>query len=410
VKWNEYFKFKQIDCQNVDNSTAKVNVLFIIIQMNMMGGSERLVYNLISKLDRQVFNPSVAWFYGDKPLQEFLELGIPLFHVPKNGRFDFSPMRSLGEIIKKNQIAVVNAHHFFSMIYAFFGTKLRNRSSLIYTEHSEWEVQGISQKWRIIGRSLLKRIDHVVGVGPEVTKQLENVFRLPESKVSTILNGVDLQEFQSRGQNIQEIRRSLNLKDGERVIGIVGNFRRGKNHVFLIKAFGELVKTLENVKLVLIGRGYSNDLENSEPEVREMIRELGIGDNVSFLGSRSDVSELLGIMDVFCLTSLKEGLPISLIEAMAAGLPVVGTHVEGIRDVIVPNHNGFLIELGDVHEFKNILLDLLKHPEYRERLGRAGRQLAEEKYSLERCVSEYEKLFLSTLPSLERHRLNKVPD
>ena len=410
MKWNEYFKFKQIDCQNVDNSTAKVNVLFIIIQMNMMGGSERLVYNLISKLDRQVFNPSVAWFYGDKPLQEFLELGIPLFHVPKNGRFDFSPMRSLGEIIKKNQIAVVNAHHFFSMIYAFFGTKLRNRSSLIYTEHSEWEVQGISQKWRIIGRSLLKRIDHVVGVGPQVTEQLKNVFRLPESKVSTIENGVALEEFRSCGQDLQEIRCSLNLKDGERVIGTVGNFRRVKNHIFLIKAFGELVKTLENVKLVLIGRGYSNDLENSELEVRDKIRELGIGDSVPFLGSRSDVSKLLGIMDVFCLTSFKEGLPISLIEAMAAGLPVVGTNVEGIRDVIRPDYNGLLVEPGDVEGLKNTLMDLLKHPDRRERLGRAARQTAEEKYSLDRCVAQYEKLFLSTLPSSERYRLKNVPD
>lgn len=409
MKWNKWFKFKRDNQKNPDMSSEKINVLFIIIQMNM-GGSERLVYNLVSKLDRQVFNPSVAWFFGDKPLQEFLDLRIPLFHIPKSRRFDFSPMHSLGKIIKKNNISVVNAHHFFSMVYAFFGTKIRNRSSLIYTEHSQWEVQGISQKWRLIGRYLFKGIDHTVGVNPEVTQELKSTFKLRESKTSTILNGVDLQEFQCLRQNIKQTRCSLNLKDSERVIGIVGNFRRVKNHVFLIKAFCTLVTILKNIKLIFIGRGFPDDPENSEPEVRNMVRELGIENSVLFLGYRSDVRELLGIMDVFCMTSLKEGLPISLIEAMAVGLPVIGTNVEGIRYVIVPNQNGLLVELGDVTALTNALLNLLEHPEHRERLGQAAHQTAEEKYSLDQCVAEYEKLFISTLPSSKNHPAKTVSD
>lgn len=399
LKGNERFGFQEIEHQIVDNSATKINVLFIIIQMNM-GGSERLVYNLVSKLDRKVFNPSVAWFFGDKPLQEFLDLKIPLFHIPKKSRFDFSAMGLLWQVIKQNKINVVNTHHFFSMVYAFPGCKLLSRHcSLIYTEHSAWELEGISQKWKFFGRHLLKHIDYAVGVIPLVTQGLGDVLNLPASRLSTILNGVDLDEFRSSGKNIHEIRKSLDIKDGERVIGTVGNFRQVKNHVFLIKAFSELLKVFTNVRLVIIGRGSPDDPENSEQEVKDKIQELGIMESVSLLGYRSDVREILGIMDAFCLTSFKEGLPISLIEAMAAGLPVVGTNVEGIRDVIVPHHNGFLVELGDVNQLKNILLDLLNHPEHRERLGRAGRHLAEEKYSLDRCVSEYEALFLSSLPS-----------
>lgn len=231
-----------------------------------------------------------------------------------------------------------------------------------------------------------------------------DILHLPATRLSTILNGVDLDEFQSSGKNIQEIRKSLDIKDDEHVIGIVGNFRQVKNHVFLVKAFGELVKIFNNVRLLIIGMGFPDDPENSEQEIKDKVQELGITDSVCFLGYRSDVHEILKIMDVFCLTSLKEGLPISLIEAMAAGLPVVGTNVEGIKDVIVPHHNGLLVELGDVHELTNILLHLLKHPEYRDRLGRAGRQLAEEKYSLGRCVSEYEALLLSSLPSSKTNK------
>ena len=401
---------KRNDQQNADKSTEKINLLFIIMQMNM-GGSERLVCNLISKLDRKVFNPSVAWFFGKKPLQEFLDLKIPLFYIPKKSRIDFSTMGLLWQVIKKNKIDVVNAHHFFSMVYAFPGCKLLSRQcSLIYTEHSEWELEEISQKWKFMGHHLLKHIDHAVGVSHPVTQRLGDILHLPATRLSTILNGVDLDEFLSSEKTIQEIRKSLDIKDDEHVIGMVGNFRQVKNHVFLVKAFGELVKVFNNVRLVIIGRGFPDDPENSEQEVKNQVQELGINDSVSFLGYRPDVHEILKIIDVFCLTSFKEGLPISLIEAMAAGLPVVGTNVEGIKDVIVPHHNGFLVELGDVHELKNILLHLLKHPDYRVQLGHAGRQLAEEKYSLDRCVTEYEKLFLSTLPTSERYRQNKSPD
>ena len=100
-------------------------------------------------------------------------------------------------------------------------------------------------------------------------------------------------------------------------------------------------------------------------------------------------------MDVFCLTSLREGLPIGLIEAMAAGLPVVGTNVAGIRDVITPDEDGVLVELGDVTALKDALVRLLQDEQRRKALGRSGRRKAVEKYSLQRCVREYEQLFVS---------------
>lgn len=407
----KYFAPKENQLYNVDNSKKKINVLFLTIQINMMGGSERLVYNLVSKLDRKLFNPSVASFFGETPLKEFLDLGIPLFHIPKKRRIDFSTMHLLWKIIKANQIDVVNAHHFMSMVCAFFGCKLNKRHlSLIYTEHSEWELQRISWKWKFLGNHFLKHIDHAVGVNNQVTQRLSDLLRLPDRKTSTILNGVNLEDFQNNTHNTKDTKYSLNINNTEKVIGTVGNLKQVKNHVFLIKAFSELVKILGNVKLLIIGRSFAEDLDNSEHEVKDIVQKLGVSDSVFFLGYRSDVHELLEIMDVFCLTSLKEGLPISLIEAMAAGLPVIGTNVEGIRDVIVPNQNGLLVELGDIEGLTNALLSLLEHPEYRERLGQAARKTAEQKYSLDRCVTEYEKLFLSALPTSERSRQNKLHD
>ncbi len=134
-----------------------------------MGGSESLVRNLIRNIDRHRFNPSIAWFYGDNPLQEYVKLNIPLHHVPKTKRLDFQTMRQLSEIIRKNDIDVVNAHHFLSMAYAYYGCKMKNHRGLMYTEHSEWEIDSISWKWKKIGSYMLNRLDRSIGVGENET-------------------------------------------------------------------------------------------------------------------------------------------------------------------------------------------------------------------------------------------------
>jgi glycosyltransferase involved in cell wall biosynthesis len=108
-------------------------------------------------------------------------------------------------------------------------------------------------------------------------------------------------------------------------------------------------------------------------------------------------------MDVFCLTSLREGLPIGLIEAMAAGLPVVGTKVEGIRDVITQNVDGILAELGDVAALKDALTSLIRDLQWRDKLGCAARNKAVGRYSLQRCVLEYEQLFFSIADASANH-------
>jgi glycosyltransferase involved in cell wall biosynthesis len=364
-----------------------------MLQMEM-GGTERLVYNLARKLDRNLFNPSIAWFFGDRILKEFKDLDIPLYHIPKTKRIDIRAMQMLGDVIGKNNIHIVNAHHFMPMVYSFYGSKIRNRANLIYTEHSEWEIEQIPWKWKFIGHHLLNRSDANVGVSASVSRRIQENFKTTHSKTLTILNGVG-PGSSANGDEKTALRRELGLSSDDKVIGIVANFRRVKNHIFLLKAFSELIKDCSNVKLLLIGQGFEFDPENSEQELRNFVKENSLNKNVLFLGYRSDVQKLLHIMDIFCLTSFKEGLPISLIEAMAAGLPVLGTNVEGIRDVIAPNRNGFLVQIGDIKELKNILHKLVQNEMLRKKFGQESRILARESFSLSRCIKQYQDLFSS---------------
>lgn len=366
-----------------------------MIQMQM-GGSERLVHSLVSQLDRKIFNPSIAWFFGDKVVDEFERLDVPLYHVPKLKRFDFSAMRMLGEIIRRNDIQVVNAHHFMSFVYSFYGCKVANRIKLLYTEHSCWEIETIPWRWKKTGQYLLQISDGAIGVSPSVSKGMQEIFRTTASKSFSIQNGVNLDLFQG-SEKRSALRKSLKIADNEKVIGIVANLKKVKNHLLLLQAFHELIKEIPDVKLILIGKGFEGDPDNEEPAIRDFVAKNDLAPRVLMLGARSDVPVLLSVIDLFCLTSFKEGLPISLIEAMAAGLPVVGTDVSGIRDVIVPGKNGFLVQLGDVAGIKDALKKLLLDADLRDKMGKESKKMASEKYSMKRCIHDYQNLFLSMM-------------
>ena len=372
----------------------KTNILFVIMQMRR-GGSEGLVHNLAIKLDRRFFNPSIAYLFEDGAVNEFIKDKVPFFHVPKIKRFDISTMQEIGEIIKRNNIHVVNAHHFMPMVYSFYGSKIKNNCKLIYTEHAKSEVEKVPWKWRKIGGYLLNRSDGVVGVSREVTEAIHNRFKLHSLNVFTIKNGVDLDAY-SGCNDKEKLRKELGIAGDEKIIGIVANLRRIKNHIFLLRAFNELIKSYKKVKLLLIGQGFKDDPENTEAELRSFVNERALNKKVLFLGYRADIPSLLNIMDIFCLTSFNEGLPISLIEAMAAGLPVVGTDVLGIRDTIIHDKNGFLVKTDDIHGLKNVLYILLKDEPLRQRFGMESRLLSKG-YSFEQCVNEYQNLFLTAI-------------
>jgi len=370
-----------------------VNVLFLMPQMGM-GGSERLVHNLALRLDRSRFNPSVAWLYGNEVLQEFRDLHVPLHFVPKTKRVDFSTMQKLARIIKCEGIDVVNAQHFMPAIYAYYGCKIVANKGLVFTAHSKWEIEATNLKWRVAGGYLLRRMDATIGVTSHVSSAIRCVFRTNASQTVTIENGVDT-DLVGQERDVRDLRQSLGLTDLDIVIGVVANLKKVKNHLLLLQAFARVAEKYENVKLLVIGQGFAGESDNTENALRSFVRSHRLVDRVLFLGYRTDVPNLLWIMDIFCLTSLREGLPIGLIEAMAAGLPIIGTNVEGIREVLTPNVDSILVELDDSAALQDALVRLLREPQLRQRLGRVGREKAVVRYSLQRCVREYERLFSS---------------
>lgn len=239
---------------------------------------------------------------------------------------------------------------------------------------------------------MLRRMDAAIGVTADVADAIRSVFHTEGVATAAIENGVDTELF-VRSEARPALRSKLQLADGQIALGIVANLKQVKNHQFLLRAFARVARWRAQATLLIVGQGFAGEEDNTEAQIRSFIGENGLNGRVHLLGYRADIPDLLQALDVFCLVSRQEGLPIGLIEAMSTRLPVIGTDVPGIRDVIAAEEDGILVRLDDVDELESALLRLIDDASLRDRMGRAGRDKAVSRYSLRRCVAEYEDLF-----------------
>ena len=366
--------------------TSKTNILFIL-QTFRTGGSERVVIDLCRRLDRGRFNCFAAALI-DGDLRETLEeMGIAtLLPRMRSARQDaLSVMRGISDFIGANAIRVVNAHHFTPFFYGFYGAR-RHGSRIFYTAHSRREVELMGRPWRILGGALMRLADGAIGVSPDVSEAVRRRFHLPDEKVLTLTNAVDHSRF-AVDVDARSKRRELGIAENDRVIGCVGNLRRDKNYPNLLRAFRLLGERVRGAKLVIAGEGKRRE------DLEALIAGMGLEGRVLLLGARDDVPEIMRIMDVYCLSSFREGLPLSLLEAMSAGLPVVGTDVPGIRDVIVDGSTGLLVPSDDPARLSDALFRVLADGELARGLSERSSEYVLREHGCEKWVSEYEALF-----------------
>ncbi len=306
------------------------------------GGSERVVFDLARSLDTDKFEVFVAAFKGGvlaKPLKNICK---DVFIIEKKQGLDITAMFKLATIVRNYRIDVVNAHHYMPCFYSFLGTRVLNCKRLVYTEHSVPEVENVAGCVHgKIFHWMLYRINAVVGVSRAITGKFREKYPRHAEKFHEILNGVDIEKFRGKGAR-EEVRSSWGLVKEHFVVGTVANFRKVKNHACLVRAAGRLKDTHPQLRLFFVGTGFPGDAENSEDEVRALIRELGLQDRVVLAGYQENIPEMLSAFDAFCLPSFSEGLPVSLLEAMAAGVPVIGSEVKGIVEVVKDGKTGVL--------------------------------------------------------------------
>ena len=213
---------------------------------------------------------------------------------------------------------------------------------------------------------------------------------------------MELNKFFNARENVdnQQKRQELGLTSKCFIIGNVGRLEASKGHHFLFQAIKEILKFRKNqpIKLLVIGEG------GYKEKLIEYAKKLNIEKNVIFTGYRKDVAELMAIMDLFVFTSLREGLPRVLVQATAVGMPSVAFNVDGVPEIIEDNHNGFLVNVGDVKQLTKRIIQYIDHKELLVLHGKNGRELIKGKWSIEDMVERIDKIYVN----LVRDKLGEI--
>jgi glycosyltransferase involved in cell wall biosynthesis len=233
--------------------------------------------------------------------------------------------------------------------------------------------------------------DMFVGVAEAHGRYLVEQERFPAAKVSVIANGIDTDRFRPRDAD-PELRRRLGLRPGP-VAGTVARLGPEKNHEMFLEVAARTRQEVPDAQFLLIGDGPLGD------NLRQRARRLGLAECVHFLGLRSDVAELLGLLNVFLLTSHIEANPISILEALATGVPVVSTRVGSVPETVRADA-GFLVEPGDAAAMAARLVQLFRDPKLAQTMGLAGRESVIRRWSVDQMVRQYENV----IEQIYRHK------
>jgi glycosyltransferase involved in cell wall biosynthesis len=267
------------------------------------------------------------------------------------------------------------------VVHTFHGHVLRGYFGPVRTRVFRW-----------LERQLARTADSLIAVSPEVRDDLVALGVAPASKFSVIRLGVELDErIADDGAARTKMRRALGIRDGRFAVGWVGRMTAVKRTDDVLRTFKQLRDLGVDACLCMVGDG------PDRPQVEQLASELGIMRDCLFPGYQEEVGPFFAAFDVFVLPSGNEGTPVTAIEALASGCPVVATRVGGVPDVVRDGEDGFLVEPGAVEEVADRLARLARDPDLRARMGAAGRARVVPRYGVERLIDDVDRLYRELL-------------
>ncbi len=371
-------------------------LLFVNYSLEM-GGIETLLLELSrAMMAGERYRPGVCVFEaGGKLQKEFEAIDVPVHVIQKQRSRDYLLPFRLRGLIRREGYDLVHAHNQVAWLYGGLGALFAGRP-LIYTEHTSLEkFQTARQKHlktalRLLGR----KTGLVTTVARHLIPSLEQDIGIPSARIRNIYNGIDPGPYHIDIDREQKLR-ELGLPLDSRVVGIVASLTEAKDHATLLRAFAGVLQQVPEARLLIVGEG------PLEAGMRQLADTLAIAGHVHFLGVRRDIPELLQLFDVFTLSSLIEGLPISLLEAMASACPVVATRIPGV-DELVSEEAGILVPHSSSGQQAAALVRVLTEDGLAERLGQGGRDRVLQQFSFDAMIRGYLSCYDDVLRGTER--------
>jgi glycosyltransferase involved in cell wall biosynthesis len=364
-------------------------------------GTDNMLIELVKGSTGPAVSPVVGVFRNvHNPHVEIGEVArshdIPVEVFPCRGKVDIGTISKIRRFLDRQGIDIVHTHGYKSNLYALAST-VGMHVMRIATCHN-WLGDDVKMKsYARLDKFFLKRFDRVVAVSDTIREELVSA-RIPAHNIVTINNGIDLKRYQC--QVVTEgAREALGIRKGAKVVGTVGRLSEEKGHIHLLRAARDPALEGKKVVFLIVGDG----------PLRSCLEEEAGGKGkrppeILFTGTRTDVDRIYGLMDMFVLPSLTEGLPMALLEAIASKRPVIATRVGGVPEVIQDGSSGRLVDPGDAKALARAIQGLLDDPEGGRRMAENAYETVRETFSAERMTQRYLDLYEAMASSCRRRR------
>jgi glycosyltransferase involved in cell wall biosynthesis len=376
---------------------AKRRVLYFT-DARAFGGAESALLTLLAGLDRDQWQATLVcpWTADTTPLLEGAHaLGAAVWPIdPLDAGPTVARLIAFGRRIRAARPDIFHAHLSWPLACRHgLATAIGARVPVIVaTEHLYFDVD-VGTRTALVQRVLARGIDAYIAVSRATAAALAAALPIPAGKIRVVHNGIPVKSFASPSTH-PDVANPLRNKEDRPVVLAVGRLHEQKGHRFLVDA----ASAIPVARFAVAGDG--PDRASLETQVHAS----GLQDRFTFLGARRDISHLLAACDVFVLASLYEGLPLSVLEAMAAGKPVVATRVGGVEEAIVDGATGLLVRSGNAGELAAAIRWILADPQRARAMGEAGRERVNRHFTADRMVSKTVDLYEQLWKSARAHR------
>ena len=361
----------------------KIKVLHLITSLEVGGAQHGMLLGL-PRFDSDRYEHIVCSIMDRMQMaQQFRSAGIEVRTLGLSRKTDVSVALRLRSLLKELRPDVLHTYLLHANVLGRIIGRLTGVPAIIGSERTI----GQARRWGRLATKLTNPLTDAVEVNSEIGgKAIVSDLGVPSNKVELVRSGLDLAAF-SASTKRADIRSELGLNDNHHLVTFIGRLRPVKGVEYGIKAFAVASVQHQNLRIALAGEGEQLGY------LQDLTSQLGISENVTFLGVRNDLPDLLAATDSVLMPSLNEGFPRTAIEAMAAGKPVIATRVGGTPEAIIDGETGILVPAKDVEAMAAALSNLVDDTELQTRLGTAGRARAQQNYSLANYLSRLDRLY-----------------
>lgn len=370
----------------------KIAVLYVNYSMEM-GGIETLIYELTQNINRQIYKPEVlVLFKGGVLEKSLIDKGIPFHCIEKGKGFRWFVVARLSRIIDERRIKIIHTNNYDTWLYGVLAAKKNGKVMHVHTQHSNL----VSKKKKYVESLLGRFTNEVVAVSAYVKDSLKEYWS-KRKPIHVIHNGIDVHRFCPNTNIRSKTRNEYGISDDIFLLGIVARLVPVKDHKTLFKAFSLLSSKINNISLFVIGDGVLRS------ELEEESANMGLKNKITFLGERQDIYAILPAIDSFVLSSVSEGLSVTLLEAMSTGLPIVATNVGGNTEIVEDGYNGFLVPSKNHEALSKAIEKLYLNRDLHKQMATNARKKAIDHFSLDKWIDSYERLYSMYINGKNKH-------